>query len=394
MHILTVLCKGGWMPTNLSEGWRRLGCSVEEFFYGTHMGKSWSNQGLKDNHQLNAQLLATAKRLKAEGRLDLIFAVIYDDVLEVETAKQLRALDVPMVNYHVDLVGQWYRVLRIGKYFDRVACAQMDSWDGLRRAGIKPYYMPMAANPPVNNETSLSQIIPFDGVLYLGSPWVYRQQVLAATAKQKVPLRIYGHNWLRTTPDSANAQPYNKNLHDLRHYFLPRLQQEGWGRLWTTVNSRLKPSSNIVTSTEIPADCIQGSYASSDFIPLLQGAAINLGFTHFLGIPGTSNERRQVRLREFEIPMSGGFYLTQNCSQLQELFEVEQNIATWDNLPELHEKIKYYLENPIERRHITKAAQIHCLQHHTWTNRFNNLLQELKLPQLIPINESISPSLP
>jgi hypothetical protein len=371
------------MPINLSEGWRRNGCSVEEFFYGTHMGKSWSNQGLKDNHQLNAQLLATAKRLKAEGRLDLIFAVIYDDVLEVETAKQLRALDVPMVNYHVDLVGQWYRVLRTGKYFDRVACAQMDNWDGLRRAGIKPYYMPMAANPPINNETSSNPIIPFDGVLYLGSPWLYRQQVLADLAKQKISLRIYGRNWLRTTPDPANAQPVRKNLHDLRHYFLPRLQQEGWERLWSTVSSRLKPSSNTITSTEIPAVCIQGSYANNDFIPLLQGAAINLGFTHFLGIPGTPNERRQVRLREFEIPMSGGFYLTQNCSQLQELFEVGQ-IATWDNLPELHEKIKYYLEHPIERQKITSSAQIHCLQHHTWTNRFNNLLQELKLPQLKP----------
>lgn len=88
MHILTVLCKGGWMPKNLSEGWRHLGCSVEEFFYGTHMGKSWSADGLRENHRINAQLLATAKRLKAEGRLDLIFAVIYDDVLEVETAQQ------------------------------------------------------------------------------------------------------------------------------------------------------------------------------------------------------------------------------------------------------------------------------------------------------------------
>jgi len=171
MHILTVLCKGSWMPINLSEGWRRLGCLVEEFFYGTHMGKSWSVEGLRENEQINAQLLATAKRLKAEGRLDLIFAVIYDDVLEVETAQQLRTLDVPMVNYHVDLVGQWYRILRIGKYFDRVACAQTDHWSGLRRAGVRPYYMPMAANPPLSSVASSASSIDFDGVIYLGSPW-------------------------------------------------------------------------------------------------------------------------------------------------------------------------------------------------------------------------------
>lgn len=382
MHILTVLCKGGWMPTNLSEGWRRLGCSVEEFFYGTHMGKSWSADGLRENHQINTQLLATAKRLKAEGRLDLIFAVIYDDVLEVETAQQLRALDVPMVNYHVDLVGQWYRILRTGKYFDRVACAQMANWSGLRRAGIRPYYMPMAANSPSSGVAFSASSIPFDGVIYLGSPWLYRRQVLANLARWGIPLQIYGHNWLRRTPDPANAQPYRKNLHDLRHYLWPRWREEGAGEFLETIRSRIRPSPLPPgSSSEIPTDCIYGSYADADFIPLVQDAAINLGFTHFRGTPGTPAERRQVRLREFEIPMVGGFYLTQDCPQLRELFGVGEHVVTWNHLPDLRDKIRYYLDHPVERQQITQAAQAYCLRHHTWANRFHDLLQELKLPQ-------------
>lgn len=382
MHVLTILCKGGWMPINLSEGWRRLGCSVSEFFYGTHMGKSWSTEGLRANHQLNAQLLATAKRLKAEGCLDLIFAVIYDDVLEVETAKQLRALDVPMVNYHVDLVGQWYRVLRTGKYFDLVACAQRDSWSGLRRAGIRPYYMPMAANPNATENESTAVAIPFEGVLYLGSPWPYRCQVLADLAQQGVALRIYGNNWLRQTPDSAQAQPLIKNLHDLRYYLYSRIREEGLQGIKEVIQRRLHPALPLRSqSAELPTDCIKGSYSYSIFVSLVRGAAINLGFTHFSGTPGTLAERRQTRLREFEIPMSGGFYLTQDCPQLRELFVVGENVATWDNLPDLHEKIQYYLNHPSERQKIAQAAQAYCLQHHTWTNRFSNLLRELKLPQ-------------
>jgi hypothetical protein len=370
------------MPANLSEGWRRLGCSVEEFFYGTHMGKSWSADGLRENHRINAQLLATAKRLKAEGRLDLIFAVIYDDVLQVETAQQLRALDVPMVNYHVDLVGQWYRVLRTGKYFDRVACAQRDYWSGLRRAEIRPFYMPMAANPPTWGHQSVAASIPFEGVLYLGSPWPYRRQVLADIAQQGIPLQIYGHNWLRQTPDLANAQPLGKNLHDLRYYLWPRLREEGWGEFLATIGRRLqKVPPPLGVSTELPTDCIKGSYSYTDFIPLVQGAAINLGFTHFRGTPGTTAERRQVRLREFEIPMAGGFYLTQDCDQLRELFRVGEQIATWEDLPDLREKIRYYLDHAAERQKITQAAQSHCLQNHTWANRFRHLLQELNLPQ-------------
>ena len=367
------------MPTNLSEGWRRLGCSVEEFFYGTHMGRSWSADGLK--HLLNAQLLATAKRLKAEGRLDLIFAVIYDDVLEVETAQQLRALDVPMVNYHVDLLAQWYRILRTGKYFDRVACAQTDHWSGLRRAGVRPYYMPMAANPPLYGVLSSASSIDFVGVIYLGSPWPYRRQVLAKLA-QGIPLRIYGYNWLRQTPDPANAQPFRKNLHDLRHYLWPRWREEGGGEILKTIRRRLQhPSPPAGVCTEIPIDCIQGSYADADFISLVQGAAINLGFTHFQGIPGTPAERRQVRLREFEIPLAGGFYLTQDCTQLRELFGVGEHIVTWNDLPELQDKIRYYLDHPAQRQQIIQKTQAYCLRHHTWANRFRSLLQELNLPQ-------------
>lgn len=382
MHILAILCEGGWMPTNLSEGWRRLGCSVVEFFYGTHMGKSWSVNGLRENYQINTQLLDTAKRLKAEGRLDLIFAVIYDDVLAIETAQKLRTLDVPMVNYHVDLVGQWYRTLRTGKYFDRVACAQTDRWSGLRRAGIRPYYMPMAANPPLSSNQDSAKSIPFDGALYLGSPWPYRRQVLAKLALQGIPLKIYGNNWLCQEPDPAQSQFWRKNLHDLRNYFLPRLQEEGRESLQASVRRRLRltPPPAVVT-TDIPTNCIRGSYANNDFIPLVQGAAINLGFTHFQGTPGTSAERRQVRLREFEIPMGGGFYLTQDCVQLRELFQVEEQVVAWNDLPDLQDKIRYYLDHPAERQKITKSAQEHCLQHHTWVNRFRHLLQELNLPQ-------------
>ncbi|HEY9693362.1 MAG TPA: glycosyltransferase [Oculatellaceae cyanobacterium] len=379
MHVLTILCKGGWMPANLSEGWRRLGCSVEEFFYGTHMGKSWTAEGLQENHQINAQLLATAKRLKAEGRLDLIFAVIYDDVLEVETAQQLRALDVPMVNYHVDLVGQWYRILRTGKYFDLVACAQTNHWSGLRRAGIRPYYMPMAANPPATIYESAKPSIAFEGVVYLGSPWLYRRQVLSELAAQGIPLRIYGHNWLNKTLDAGYVQPKAKTLHDLRYYLLPRLREEGRKQLFSTIQRRLQPPPPAGVSNELPIECVKGSYVDADFIPLVQGAAINLGFTHFMGTPGTPSEMRQVRLREFEIPMIGGFYLTQDCQQLRELFVDE--MATWDNQLDLQDKINYYLDHPDERQKLGFAAQAYCLQHHTWANRFRDLLKELNLPQ-------------
>lgn len=361
-----------------------MGATVHEFLYGTHMGKKWSAQGLEMNLDVNRRLLDTATRLKAEGRLDLIFAVIYDDVLEVGTARALRALGVPMVNYHVDLVGQWYRVLRTGACFDRVACAQPDHWNGLKRAGIRPYYMPMAANPPLDS-TITGEEHRFEGVTYLGSPWAYRRRVLAAIQAAAIPLRVYGHNWKPSRKtheggiDPSKAQPLRKNLHDARHYVLPRLREEGMGGLLESLRGRLRKEGGRRGAGPALDGNLMGSYRQDDFAALVKGAAINLGFTHFRGDPGTPDERRQVRLREFEIPMAGGFYLTQDCPQLRELFEAERTVAVWDQIPDLLEKVAYYLERPAERSRLATAAQAHCLAHHTWQRRFAGLLDELKI---------------
>lgn len=375
MTVLTVICDGGWMSENLSEGWGRVGFDVEEFFYGSHMGKSWDRAGRWTNREVNKHLLETAARLHSEGRLALIFCVIYDDVLDVETIKALRGYGIPIVNYHVDLVGQWYRILRTGKYFDRVACAHRNHWAGLRKAGVALYYMPMAANPPpqaVSDEE-------FDGVLYLGSPWSYRREVLAELARQGFNLRIYGNNWTRATRDESKNQYWRKNVHDLFHYAWPRVREEGVGSLFQTVAGRFRGQEARKENADVPPGIVRGRYAGRDFEKLVRGAAINLGFTHFKGRSGTLGEKRQVRLREFEIPMAGGFYLAQDCSQLRELYEPGRHLDVWDKVPDLSEKIRHHLSHPEERRQIAAAGREHALSHHTWEKRFQGLMQELKM---------------
>jgi spore maturation protein CgeB len=378
MHVLTVLCRDGWMSGNLTEGWRRLGCVVEEFFYGTHMGKAWDRQGRELNHDTNRRLLEVAERLATEGRLDLIFCAIYDDVLEVETIRRLGKLGVPIVNYHVDLVGQWYRVVRTGKYFDRIACAHEDHWTGLRRAGGRPYYLPMASNPPVFDAPATASA--FDGVVYLGSPWPFRKAVLAQLAREGVPLRIYGNNWGGARKDASNTHHWRKNLHDLVHYLGPRAREEGIREIAASLVGRFaKGASPVETRPAIPAEALLGRYEQRDFPAIVAGAAVNLGFTHFRGAPGTRGERRQVRLREFEIPMAGGFYLTQDCAQLRALYNVGEHLETWSTPGDLSEKIRHYLDRPDARTAIARSGRAHALRCHTWSERFRGLLAELSI---------------
>jgi hypothetical protein len=343
------------------------------------MGKSWDRRGAQSNHEMNVRLYETAAKLRSAGQLDLIFSVLYDDVLEVETARRLSSLGAPLVNYHVDLVGQWYRVVETGKYFDLLACAHQDHWEGLKRSGIRPYYLPMASNPPLF-EPAIEPPFDFHGVLYLGSPWKYRRAALSRLIQSGVTVHIRGNNWSNAKQEASNTHHWRKSLHDIACYAVPRLREEGAQGLWSSVRQRFRGCSEDENEeAEIPPETIRGQYRQEDLSKLVRGAAINLGFTHFLGRPGTLRERRQVRLREFEIPMAGGFLLTQDCAQLGSLYEIGQEIETWNDADELIEKAKHYLTLPYRRAEIAERGRQRALQSHTWEVRFRGLLRQLSL---------------
>ena len=148
MNALAVVPPDRWMEINLLETLRDHYCErLEVFTYPGGMGRLGSKSWRDQRDQLNVQLVRLAKALKASGRLDLIFFIVYDDFLMVDTAQQLRALQVPMINYHVDMAFQWYRVIRTAPYFDVLAVAQLTNTEHLRPYNDRIVWMPMAANP-------------------------------------------------------------------------------------------------------------------------------------------------------------------------------------------------------------------------------------------------------
>src|SRR5262249_15307901 len=138
-----------------------------------------------------------------------------------------------------------------------------------------------AAIPPTIEESN-SKPIPFNGVLFTGSPWPYRQMVLQRIAAKGLPLRIYGHSWDRKGGWPSTPGKWSKFAHDLRWYLLPRLREEG-PQLAAQFLRRIVPDRNpAVQSDRFPAGTIQGNYQKDEFVPLVRGAAINLGFTQML----------------------------------------------------------------------------------------------------------------
>jgi hypothetical protein len=100
---------------------------------------------------------------------------------------------------------------------------------------------------------------------------------------------------------------------------------------------------------------------------------VNLG----IGGVGYSDRITCLKGRDFEIPATGGMYLTTYDPELAELFEVGRELSCYRNEIDCAEQIHYYLENPEAAVKIGAAGRARCLRDHTWETRFTELLRWL-----------------
>src|SRR4030095_7086131 len=180
MKGLAVLPPDRWMEINLLDTLRSSFCDeLHVFNYPGGMGQLGSKSWRAQRDRLNHRLTELAATLKSSGRLDFIFCIVYDDFLLVETAKKLRELRVPMVNYHVDMAFQWYRVIRTAPYFDVLAVAQMTNAEHLKPYTSHIHWMPMAANPEWYASRSVTDSGAPHDLCFVGSFNPYRRALLS-----------------------------------------------------------------------------------------------------------------------------------------------------------------------------------------------------------------------
>ena len=128
----------------------------------------------------------------------------------------------------------------------------------------------------------------------------------------------------------------------------------------------------------LPAHAVGGVLDDASLVQLYSQARINLGFAT-VGDNRNAPRVTQVRLRDFEVPMSGGFYLAEHSDELAVFFTPGVEIETWRTRAELLEKCRHYLTHDAERRAIAAAGRARALREHTWEHRFTAAFQTMGL---------------
>lgn len=114
-----------------------------------------------------------------------------------------------------------------------------------------------------------------------------------------------------------------------------------------------------------------GPLSDEEMVKLYSRSRINLGFSAI----GHSKKLMCLKGRDFEIPMSGGLYLTQDNPELSLVYDVNKEILTYRDERDCVEKITYLLNHSQEAAKIRKAGRERALKHHTWERRFEQIFK-------------------
>jgi hypothetical protein len=279
---------------------------------------------------------------------------------------------------------QWYRVLRQARHLDLLAVSHMQYLEPFMRRGVSLHYMPMGAAPDRYLDPR-REGLPHHGILMLGRRDPNREMAVAACRSVTDRVDVYGPGWEQPGPAPSGAtskarrrrfvHPTNrlsKALFDAA-YVMPRVMAEG---PLFCVGRRPPPPPESLRREAMRAN-IHGYARDDDVAGLMANAAITLGVNQRHGLIGERRGFADSRLRDFEAPLAGAFYLAQWYLDLPLFYRPGVEIETWGTLAELKEKAIYYLDHPEKRRAIAEAGRRRAMAEHTWDARLTTLLARL-----------------
>lgn len=279
-----------------------------------HQRKDW-HQSLKS--KMNEYLIKQLDKWITEEKADVIFAYLSGELIEPATLKTIRSYGIPIINLALNDKEHFVGKVRGGRaYGARDICALFDlCWTSTEDALIK--YCVEGALPIYLPEGANPQIHrPYDlektiDVSFVGQCYGNRAEVIDHLREKGIAIEAYGAGW---------------------------------------------PSGPLTTE---------------EMVKMYSQSKINLGFGGVSGYKDTFC----LKGRDFEIPMSGGLYLTEDHPELHHVFLSGEEILTYSGMDDLVQKIMYYLSHPAEAQSIRTKGYKRALDDHTWEARFHKIFR-------------------
>jgi len=364
---------------NLQRGLQELGVQVilPSFDTHRHMEACLGNINGVDPQEARALysslLLDDVKIAHSNQGLDLYIGYLWSIHILPEAIRQIGKLGIPTVLFFCNAAHQFHHVEEIAPFFDYCMVPEEQALKKYRSVGANPLHIQMAADPDFYRPVVGTQ--QYD-VSFVGQKYLNRGDYIAYLAWHDIDVQVWGPGWwqLRTYVDNL---PLHRKFRR-RFGNIKRKAQREFG---------INP-----TSYPLPYDSFGPILTDQEMVAVHSLSRIALNFSEVVD-EITGQVKRHIRLRDFEIPMSGGLMFTGYQSELRTYYEIGKEIVCYDDEQELLDKCIYYLVHEDEAKKIRLAGHQRARRDHTWANRFRQLFLHIGLlpPKSIGSTESKGP---
>jgi hypothetical protein len=291
------------------------------------------------------------------GGVDLFLSYYYSREILPEAVDEIGALG-PTVNFFCDSLDRFDEVAEISPHYDFCIVPEKEAVQKYREINANPVHLQMAANPEVYRPYELPMEYE---VTFVGRNRFNRSEFVSYLLQNGVDIRVWGAGWLpRSYP--FLSQPLVETLRGAKRLLRQKTDKPG------STSARYR----------IPAGKCGPPLSDDDLIRMYSRSRISLGFSE-LWDQQSNSYKRNIRLRDFEAPMSGAFYITGYQEEICEYYEVGKEIVCYEDKQDLLEKVGYYLKHDAEAQKIGYAGYQRALRDHTWQRRFEQLFQIIGL---------------
>lgn len=318
--------------------------------------------------KLEQALLRQIEEVHRKQRIDVLFSYFYGAFCRPEVIREIRAMGICTINWYCNASYQFHLVQEVAPAYDYCLVPEKFRLDDYRRVGANPIYCQEAANPNICKPYQLSR--EFD-VTFVGQKYGDRPEYIRFLLDAGVDVRVWGLGW-QPQPQVGTAS--------LRR-LLRRLKKLNSADCWRVAAWKARrliaPTSPATEMITIPPESCGPPLSDEELVKMYSRSKVSLGFSSCGETHHNVERILQVRLRDFEAPMSGAFYMVEYMEELEEFFEIGKEIVCYHDKVDLADKVKYYLKHDAMRERIRKAGHARALRDHTWQCRFENVFQTI-----------------
>ncbi len=320
LNIAAIYHHYNWEDYSLKPSLEKFG-AVRRYDWFEKFNHQMPNWHKSEKAKMNNDMVDRIKQWNKESKIDVIFSYLSGALVSPESLKELSFLCIPMVNLSLNdkeyFVGKLRKGIAMGQ---RDICRYFDlCWTSTEDSLVK--YRVEGATPVYLPEGANPAVHkPYDeaktiDVSFVGQCYGERPRIIAGLREKGIKVEAFGYGW---------------------------------------------PN---------------GPLSVDEMVRLYSRSRINLGFGGVADLKDTYC----LKGRDFEVPMSGGLYLTEYHAELERFFELGKEIAVYSNFDDLAEKIRYYLSHTEEADAIRKRGLARARDEHTWERRFERIFRLLNL---------------